>query len=251
MRILEQAHHRLVLRHRPIRSWIAGGILAALGFGTTAFLTQLPIATTLQCDRIQFDFVLCHLTSSTWIGLKRQHTIADVRSVEIAERRVKGGVQPYLVLATLTESVEIPNSQNQVSSVDDIQAFLSSPQDSALTLHYNQPLVLLLVLLPFIHLGIAVYLLMMPLVTCTFYQTIHKVVIERQRFGNIRTSEHPLHAVYQVEVEEVRLKNGKGYRIVLWLEETGRLRLTRDCSNQFKQTHAIAQSIREFLHLTE
>ena len=250
MRILEQSHNRLVLRHRPIGSWVTGGSLAALGFGTIVFSAQLPIATILHRDHIQPDFVLCHLTSSTWIGLQRQRTITDVRSVEIAERRVKGGTQPYLFLATPTESVEISNSQNQVVSVDDTQAFLSYPQIPTLTLHYQQSTpVSILVLLPFIHLGIAVYLLMMPLVTCTFYRSIHIVVIERHRCGRTYTLEYSLHSIYQVQVEEVRQKNGKEYQIVLWLKETGRLRLTRDCSNRLKQMLLIAQSIREFLHL--
>ncbi len=250
MRILEQTHNRLVLRHRPIGSWIAGGVLSVLGLGTIAFSAQLPIATMLHCDRIQPDFVLCHLDRSTWIGIKTQQTITDVKSVEIAERRVKGGTQPYLFLATPTESVEISNSQNQVSSLADIQAFLDNSRSLRLTLHYHQSTpVLILILIPFIHLGIAFYLLMMPIVTCTFYQSIHRVVIERRRFGKTSTLEYPLYAIYQVEVEEVRLKNGKGYRIALWLKETGRLRLTKDCSNQLKQTNAIAQLIREFLHL--
>lgn len=252
MRILEHVHSRLVLRHYPIRSWITGGVLFIFGLGLIVFSTQQPLSTTLRCDRTQPDFVMCHLYRSTWIGMKTQQTIVDVKSVEIAERRVKGGTQPYLVLVAQTEEVEISNSQNQVSNVAEIQAFLGNAQSSTLTLHYHQfatAFVFLIIAIGYF--GIALYLLLMPVVTCTFYQSLHKVVIERQVWGRTRTSKYPLHTIRQVEVQELRQKNGKTYRIALWITGKGCVPLTADSCNRFKPTVAIAESIREFLHLAQ
>lgn len=250
MRILEHVPNRLVIRHYPIGSWVTGGVVSTLGLGLIIFSAQQPIATTLHCGRIQPDFVTCHLHRSTWIGMKTQQTIADVKSVEIAERRVKSGTQPYLILFTQAEGVEISNSQNEVSNLAEIQAFLGNAQSTTLTLHYHQSAVIFVFLIiAIVYSGMAFYFLMMPIVTCTIYRSLHKVVIEQQVWSRTRTSEYPLNAIYQVEVEEIRQKNGKSYRIVLWLKEKGRLPLTKDSSNRCQRATEIADSIRDFLQL--
>jgi hypothetical protein len=252
MRILQQTHNRLVLRHYPVRSWVTSGGLALLGLVLIAFSAGQPIATTLSCKRLQSDFVLCQLQRSTWIGIRTQQPILDVKSVRLAERRVKGGTQFYLVLTTEAEEVEISNSEHQVSSIAEIQAFLSNAQAPTLTLHYHQStLVIVLLMVAVGYLGAALYLLTTPAVTCTFYQLLHKVVIEQQRWGRTNVLEHPLNAIYHVEVEEVRRKNGKEYRMVLWLRGTGQLPLTKDYSTTFKPIATIAQSVRQFLQLPQ
>lgn len=138
MKILEQTPTRLTIQHKPIGAWILGmligGIGGSLGIGG---LVGQPIVTQLRCDRHPTNFVICQQERSTLLGIRSQHTLMDVQSAQVLERRNKGSYFYYIAIANRIEQVEVTNSRSNTATISQIQAFLNNTE-STLRIRYSR-----------------------------------------------------------------------------------------------------------------
>jgi hypothetical protein len=249
MEIVEQTQNRLKIRHRPIGFWIMGGLIGASALvWIVQSLAWMPVKTRLLCSRDGASLVTCQLQQQSWIGVPRQQILYNVQSAEIRTRRRSRNTVSMIVLASPTRKLEVSNSQQQRSSVTEIQAFLSNPTTPNLELRYAEPTVSALMLMfPPLFLGLGIYLLRTPLVVCTFYRTLHKLVLEQQRLWQKQESEYALANILMVEIEEVKTKNGVSYRIQLKLRNGETLPLTADLIANLSEVNEIVTQIEQFL----
>ncbi len=249
MELLEQTPNRLKIRHRPVVSWIAGGLISAASLIWIGYsVAWMPAKTRLLCNRDSVGLVTCQLQQQTWFGLPRQQTLYNVRSAEIRTRHRSRSTVSMILLTSATQNLEVSNSRQRRGTVSEIQAFLNSPSAPSLELRYAEPAAsALLLIFPPMFLGAGIYLLRTPFVIWAFYKTLHQLVVEQQQLWQKQESNYALGDILRVEIEEVKTKNGKSYRIRLQLRNGQKLPLTADLISNHQEVSMLAATIEQFL----
>jgi hypothetical protein len=247
MKVTERTHTRLTLHHKPIQVWFVSSLFAAICLvGTCLWLTE-PALTRLECQRIQANYVTCQIHRSTVLNFENHQAINNVISVQESSRRSGKTWIYFLSLTTPSAQVAISNTERQTESLAQIAAFLNNPRSTSFKITYHRAIPIEQFIFASFFFLATLYFLATPIVTCTFYRSLQKLIIEKRSVLGKREQEYSLHDVQFVMIEEKKTRNGKLYFVVLWMKNNQRLRLPQEGSSDRHQQATIETNIKLFL----
>ncbi|MGG6264745.1 cytochrome b-245 chaperone 1/Eros family protein [Leptolyngbya sp. AN03gr2] len=251
MRVVEHTHTRLKLRHRPIEFWLFGVALSIVSLSAFFVWLTEPASTQLFCQRSQVNFVSCQLRRSTILGFKSYQTVNNVVSIGESSRKVgKNRWIPFLTLATPNQQITISNSEGRTQTATQIEAFLNNPRSTSLSVNYVRSLYSSDTLnLMFFTPLMAIFFLMMPRQSYTFYRSLSKLVISQKNALGRTEREYALEEIESVSVEEHRSRrSGVFYHIVILLKNGIKIQLPSNAMISHESTQRkIARQIQQFL----
>lgn len=256
MKVIEQTATRLMLQHRPLPLWTTGVLLAIGGMGFLVYLVGFqPVSLYFTCKRLAPTQASCDLKQVTWIGRTQTQKLYNPGGATVIRRSGGRGGTTYRV-AVSTEVAQVSLLSNadggyagQQAIADQINQFASNPGQATLSVYQSSRtstnLLSLMGLAGLI--GGTLMISLNSMVTCTFYKSLQKVVLERKNwFGVQSTIERPLNTLFTIEVEEKQFKNRKLYRAVLWLSSAERLPINQDYTSEHI-VRSVVNSIQLFL----
>lgn len=192
----------------------------------------------------------------TWIGMTQTQKLYNPRGASVVRRSGgRGGPTYRVVISTEATQVSLlPNADGgypgQQTIANQINQFVSNPEQTTVSIaQHNRMMTNYLSLM-----GIAGFIsgmLMLSLnsmVTCTFYKSLKKVVLERKNWFGVRsTIERPLNTILTIEIEEKRIKNRHLYRAVLMFYSAERVPINQDYTSEHA-VRATVSSIQLFLN---
>ncbi|HEY9616405.1 MAG TPA: hypothetical protein V6C64_06175 [Microcoleaceae cyanobacterium] len=258
MKVIEQTATRLTLQHRPVPLWTTGVLLAIGSVGLLIYLIGFQtVSLYFTCKRLASTQTSCELKQSTWIGRSQTQQLYNPGGATVIRRSGGRGGPTYRVMIS-TETAQVSFLSNadggyaaQQATADQINQFISTPKQTTLTVHQtSRNSTNLLSLLGIAGLiGGIVIVGINPMVTCTFYKSLKKVVLERKNWFGVRsTIERPLNTVLTIEIEEKQVKKRQLYRAVLFLSSAERLPLNQDYTSGYA-VRSTVKSIQLFLGL--
>lgn len=252
MKVVENSPQRLKLQHLPLNEWIWGGLIATLsGSWVVMGLLFQPASARLSCDRPTPTQTTCELTQQALLRPLGKQKLFDLQSAEVrTQRRSKRSYQqvwlisPYKQMPLLSEGGQ-PTSSTIATQINQ---YIQNPQQKTLVVRQSYAIsTFIFALLGTGMFACAIWLLLSPLVTCTFYERLDKVIIERRRWtGQKQIIEHSLRSVMTAEVEEKQGKRGRLYRPVLVLASMERLPISSSFINE-KTARDVVYQIQKFL----
>lgn len=248
MRVIEQTHRRLTLRHTPYLFWLLGGGIAAVGVLLGALLFG---GTTLRCDRATAQ---CQLTHSNVFGDRQRTFAADrLQEAEVERRRSSDGDVTYRVVIQ-TQDGEIPLTQSSSSGrgrrkqqADAINAFIQNPSQPLLELGETNHLAAIFCFVAFTAAGGAM-LIFTQASTFTFDKTLGKLHLTRSHiFGRKRQESYPLQRLIGAQVQH----SDETCRVALMLDSGKMLPLTNYYSSGVAAKQTTVKQICKFLNIRD
>ncbi|MGI0484544.1 hypothetical protein ACN4EK_03845 [Pantanalinema rosaneae CENA516] len=256
MKVIEQTTTRLTLQHRPVPLWITGVLLAIGSVGLLVYLIGFqPVSLSFTCKRLAPTQTSCELKHATWIGRTSSQKLYNPQGATLIRRSGgRGGPTYYVAISTEMAQVSLLANPDrgypgQQQTIQQINQFVSNPGQSTLAIHQtNRTSTNLLSLMGVTGLiGGILTVSLNPMVTCTFYKSLKKVVLERKNWFGVRSiTERPLDTILAIELETKQVKKQKLYRAVLFLSSAERLPINQDYTNAHTVRVAVDR-IEEFL----
>ncbi|MDX2216164.1 MAG: tetratricopeptide repeat protein [Oculatellaceae cyanobacterium bins.114] len=246
MKILEQTPDRLVLRHRPLGWWIAGGIFALVGL----LITLSGEQSTLRCDRIQPTQGTCQLSHKRLLSFSsRTLPLEVIEGATVNVTSIQKTDHYTVILQTQTETIgwgELSTDRPSTEAIAaQINAFLNNPNETTLLVQQDGRLNLLPGGSLVVVIGVSL-IIFATTSKCVFDKPKGSVWIHHQRLFHTQTVTCPLD-----EIERARLSKStsrsKGKtvhesRIVLVLKSDKLLPLTSSyMANHKSQQHLLEQ----------
>jgi hypothetical protein len=223
MKIVAKTATRLEMKHFPINNWCLGGLLIV---GSLSFFIYIiffmAVAASLKCQRISKLGINCELSHYYLIGKTQKQKIFDIQEAKVKTIVGNKGRRSYQVLISTpfgdyTFLSATSNYDENERITTQINEFLYSQQSylSVRQHHWQHYFLYLVIISGF---GIAgIFLCASPVVNCTFYKSLNKVVIECKGLGGVTIEEYPLENIFKIDIQEINTRSGKSYRPVLIL----------------------------------
>jgi hypothetical protein len=255
MKVIEDTPLRLRLKHVPIGAWCQGGAMIVGSLGLLVYLIgSKPIFARLTCDRPTPTQTNCDLKQYSFLRQTAHVRIFDPQGTEIINRSSgRSRTQQIRIISPTTDVIFLPESNGFLSSNQAIAAqiddYINNPQTRSLWVSQQDRLAFIFFLCGLVGVGNGIFFTLTPIVTCSFYKRMDKVIIERQRWHGRNTTvvEERLSNILTAEVEEKRVKNGKAYRVMLVLTSAERRPIHQDSISE-KDAQKTMHLIQTFLH---
>lgn len=223
MKIVAKTASRLEMKHFPINNWCLGSLLIV---GSLSFLIYLiffmAVAASLKCQRISKLGLNCELSHFYLIGKPQKQNIFDIQEAKIHTIVGNKRSRSYKVMiSTPFGNYDfLPSSSNYAENEQiaaQINEFIYSQKSSlSIKQHRLQNYFFFLIIISgFVIFGY--FLCASPVVNCTFYKSLNKVVIEHKGLGGVMIEEYPLEDILKIDRQERETRSGKSYRLVLVL----------------------------------
>jgi hypothetical protein len=193
------------------------------------------------------------MSEFTVLGMVTHHSFENVQVASVATgTRSRGGPYYYVTLTNNGIETEIPNSEGQQNTADQINTFIHSNR-SSLFISYNQRLQFgVQVWVTIFFLGYGIYLVQYPIVTCTFYKRLNQMVIVQKRLGVSSVLTYSFDQITRMDLQVQRTRYGREYRIVFDLSTfqpstRKQLPLTQDYDRNHNDQASLLHLIKTFL----
>ncbi|MEH2273181.1 MAG: hypothetical protein V7K68_32950 [Nostoc sp.] len=253
MKIVEETHTRLQLKHQPLRNWFSGGCLfiACLSFLIYCLVFD-SASVQITCDRLTPNQMNCELRRFNLLGSMEKLKMFDLQEAYILTKTgSKGGKTYQVIIVTpfadfaLLSHVSYQDNQEATFKINN---FINSGQTSLLVQQNERDYLFLLSLFILIMMAIAAYFATSPVTTCTFYKSIDKVFIERKSWRGNQIIEHPLENILYFDIQEKQYKYSKLYRAVIVLKSLKQIPINPQYTDEKNIRYAVSR-IHSFLKL--
>ncbi|MBD2343264.1 hypothetical protein [Anabaena subtropica] len=252
MKVLAQTRNRLTMKHFPISNWWTGGFLITCGLCFLIYLVFFTaVSASLSCQRISKSGSNCELKYYYLIGKTQKQKIFDLQEARIKTIVGSKGSRSYQVVIStpfgeynLLSATGSYQKNEQIST--QINNFIYSQQTylSVRQHLWQESSIYLIIISTFIISGI--FLVSYPIVICTFYKSLNKVVIEYQGLRGSKVKEYPLGNILRIDSQEKNTRYGRVYRPALVLRSQETIPIHQDYTNE-KSNSNIIYSINTFL----
>ncbi|BCL37954.1 hypothetical protein [Nostoc sp. MS1] len=221
MKIVATTASRLEMKHFPINNWCSGSLLI---IGSLSFLIYLiffmAFAASLKCQRIAKLGINCELSHYYLVEKPQNQKIFDVQEAKIKTIVSSKGSRSYQVIIStpfgnydlLSASSNYDENERIATQINDFlystESYLSVRQN-----RWHNYFFYIIIISGFAITG--VFLCASPVVNCTFYKSLNKVVIEYKGLGGVTIEEYPLENILRIDSQERETRSGKSYRLVL------------------------------------
>ncbi|MFQ4142619.1 hypothetical protein [Chlorogloeopsis sp. ULAP02] len=240
------------MKHLPIGHWWQGGLLLTFGLiGIFYGIFYTPISASLKCDRPAPSQINCELRRFYVLrGMEKLRIYDPQQANVITTSGSKGYKKHKVVIVTAIKEFEfLPSSsshKNNQQVASQINNFIYSQQQSLfLSQHYWYDYSFLVFTI-IVFLGFGIFFVTTPIVECTFYKSLNKVIIERKGLRTRQVLEYPLINISRVDIQEKKVRYVKFYRPVLVLISLEQIPIHKDYTNEINTQNSI-HSIRSFL----
>jgi hypothetical protein len=252
MKVVEETHTRLVIKHQPITNWLSGSLLLIFGLSFWIYLIGFDFTSLrLTCNRSKPPEINCELKRFTFLGSMNKLKIFDPQEAYIQEKIGSKGSRSYqiIIVSNLREFPLLPHVSYQDNEAFIIQfnSFIKSDKNF-LILQQNQRnylFIISLFILGFI--GTGAFLVTSSATTCTFYKSINQVCIERTSLRGNQIIEYPLEQIASLEIQDKQAKYSKVYRAVIWIKNAKEIPINPQYTDK-KSVENVVMRIRHFLN---
>ncbi len=253
MKIVEETHTRLQLKHRPIRHWLTGWpiLIASLSFFIYCIFFESASAS-LTCKRPSSTQINCEFRRYNLLGSMEKRKILDPREAYIkTHTRSKGGRSYQIIIFTpfgdysLLSHLSYQENQEVANKINN---FIGSG-DTYFSVQQNQRnYVFFLGLFMLITMAIGAFIATTPVTNCTFYKSLNKVFIERKGLRGHEVIEYPLESILRFDIQDKQFKYSKLYRAVIVLQFYKEIPINPEYTDKYSVQYAVSR-IRYFLNI--
>jgi hypothetical protein len=252
MKIFEETNTRLIIKHKPITSWMMGGLFFTVGIILFVHSICLEFATALLvCSRSSQNQVNCELIRRTSIGIETKVKLFDPQNAYVKIKTAKKGGKSYktIIVTPHGEFSPLNNASHQQNSnfVAEVNNFITSGKNDLSVQQNQRDHITFLSFLSLAIILIGACSATEPKTNCSFYKSMGKVIIERRGLRGAETIEHPLEQILNIEIEEKRGRRGRMYRPVIVLINSQKIPITSEFTNQERYISEIVGRINLFL----
>ncbi|WP_225225348.1 DUF4564 domain-containing protein [Komarekiella delphini-convector] len=231
MKIVEETHTRLRLKHRPVRYWSIGWCIFTICLSSLIYCTVFDFASaSVTCVRVASpsenrsspNQINCELRRFNLLGGMEKLKIFDPQEAYILTRRgSKGGKTYQVIIVTplrdfaLLSHVSYQENQEVVFKINN---FINSNQTSLSVQQNQRNYIFFFSLSLLIVMAIAAFFATSPVTNCTFYKTLNQLFIERKSLRGNQIIEQPLESILRLDIQEKQFKYSKLYRVVIVLK---------------------------------
>ncbi|MDM9382321.1 hypothetical protein QUB80_16575 [Chlorogloeopsis sp. ULAP01] len=240
------------MKHLPIGHWWQGGLILTLGLvGIVIGTFYTPISASLKCDRLSPSQINCELRRFYVLRGVEKLRIYDPQQANVittaGSRR--GRTYKIVIVNEIKEFEFLPSSssyKNNQEVASQINNFIYSQQQSLFLSQHQWHDYSFFVVIIIFFLGFGIFLVTTPIVDCTFYKSLNKVIIERKGLRTRQLIEYPLINISRIDIQEKKVRYGKIYRPILVLISLEQIPIHEDYTNE-KNTQNSINSICNFL----
>lgn len=242
LKIVLHTNHELVLKYRPLTMWLCGGVIIAMNLFMMSIIgISQPHTATLTCQRSAVSKVNCKLQRLYLFGKHETLNIDNLQKAYVSniarqDKQVILDNVPILPRTGYDEKHQYITSQ--------INTFIASQQADISVKQYNLHLLLIIYTFVTAFIGIGLFLLTSPVITCTFSKKLNTVLITYSSLVKNQKFEYRLVNVLGVKLEKTN--SGKElYRPALVLKWESKPIFNH--YESLKEIHNIIDNINSFL----
>ncbi|MGM3306131.1 hypothetical protein ACSQ6I_09140 [Anabaena sp. WFMT] len=253
MKVVEETHTRLVVKHQPIVNWLWGSILFIGGLSFWIYFIFFDFASLrFTCTRSAPPEINCELKRFTLLGSMQKVKIFDPQQAYIKTILGSKGSKSYqtIVVSRFGEFSLLPNIsyEDNEEFIIKVNSFINSGESFFIVTQNRRIYLFYISLLAFVLSGVGAFLATSPLSICTFYKSINKVFVERKGLrGNI-TIEYPLEEIVRLYIQDQQAKYYRIYQAVIFLKDGKKIPINPQYTDQQSVQHVVMR-IRQFLNI--
>lgn len=247
MKIVRQTPNLLMLRCRPVLSWILGLVFASVGL----VIMLSGNAITITCNRTEPTVGSCKLLESNLTtSQEKVIPLSILRGAKVKEDDSGESSTYQIIILTSHGDIPLspyPNSDKAEAIASHINQFLITPKETSLTQHEDERLHSFLFGGSFFIVSLVI--LTVPFVTCVFDKSLNTLIIKRRDILGTKVIEHGFREIKDVLVEESTDSEGSTYRVIIVLVSGDRLPLTSHYSSGGESKQETVSCIKSFLNI--
>lgn len=252
MKVVEETHTRLVVKHQPIMNWLSGSLLFIGGLSFLIYFIVFDFASlSLTCTRTSPPEINCELKRFTLLGSMEKVKIFDPQQAYIKTIIGSKGSRTYQAIL-VSELGEFPllhniSYQDNEGFIFKINSFINSGENFFIVTQNRRNYIFIISLFALFGTGIGAFLATSPLSICTFYKSINKVFIERKGLRGNKNIEYPLEEIVHFHIQDKQAKYSKIYRVVISLRNGKEIPINPQYTNE-RSVKNVVMRIRQFLN---
>ncbi|MDP5016685.1 MAG: hypothetical protein NWQ43_05185 [Dolichospermum sp.] len=253
MKVVEETHTRLVIKHQPISDWLSGGLLFIFGLSFWIYFIAFDFTSLrLTCTHSAPPEINCELKKFTFFGRMTKLKIFDPQQAYIQTKTGSKGSKSYQVIIVskfgeFSLLSQVSYQENEVF-VSQLNSFINS-SESFIILQQNQRNYLFFISLFMLTIIVTgAYSATSSATTCTFYKSINKVFIERKGFRSKKIIEYPLEEIGSFHIQDKQNKYSKVYQAVILFKNDQEIPINPQYTDKKSVDYVVAR-IRQFLNL--
>jgi hypothetical protein len=254
MRVIEQTHRKLTLKHTPWGRWITGGVILLCG-GLLGGL--VGGSTRLECDR---PSNLCTITRQNLLG-ERQHIFAldNLLGAEVDHNRSRnGGSSTFRVVLQTQEgdlpltTLSTPGRGIRQGIVEQIEGFLANPEQLSLAVQEDNRQLKYMIFWASGVIGLSL-LLTPKIMNLEINKTLGQLILSHWGILERKQQNYPLRRLVGARVERKKSRSGRSttYRVALVQDSGETIPLTHSYSSGRSGKQETVDQICKFLELPD
>ncbi|MBD2567563.1 hypothetical protein H6G59_06520 [Anabaena lutea FACHB-196] len=253
MKVVEETHTRLVVKHQPIMNWLWGSLLFIGGLSFWIYFIFFDFASLrFTCTRSAPPEINCELKRFTLVGSMEKVKIFDPQQAYIKTILGSKGSRSYqtIIVSRFGEFSLLPNISYQENEkfIIKVNSFINSGESFFVATQNRRIYLFYISLLAFVLSGVGAFLATSPLSICTFYKSINKVLIERKGLRGNKIIEYPLEEIVRFYIQDKRVKYSRLYRAVIFIKDGKEIPIHLEYTDE-KSVKYVVMKIRQFLNV--
>jgi hypothetical protein len=253
MKVVEETHTKLVVKHQPVINWLWGSILFIGGLSFWIYFICFDFASVrLSCTRSAPPAINCELKRFTLLGRMEKLKIFDPQQAYVKTIIGSKGSQRYqtIVVSELGEVSLLPDISYQENEdfTLKVNSFINSGESFFIVTQNRRGYLFYISLLAFFLSVFGAFLATSPLSICTFYKSINKVFIERKGLRGNKIIEYPLEEINRFYIQDRKIRYSRLYRGVISLKNGTEIPLHLEFTDEQSVKYAVMR-IRQFLNV--
>lgn len=253
MKVVEETHTKLVIKHQPIMNWLWGSLLFIGSLSFWIYFIFFDFASLLlTCTRSSPPEINCELKQFTLLGRMEKVKIFDPQQAYIKTRIGSKESRSYqtIVVSKFGEFSLLSDLSYQENEefILKVNSFINSGESFLMVTQNRRISLLYMSLLAFVLSGVGAFLATSPLSICTFYKSINKVFIERKGLRSNKTIEYPLAEIVRLYIQDKRVKYSRLYRAVIFIKDGKEIPIHLEYTDE-KSVKYVVMRIRQFLNV--
>ncbi|MEA5550668.1 hypothetical protein VB713_06705 [Anabaena cylindrica UHCC 0172] len=253
MKIIEETHTRLVVKHQPIINWLWGSVLFIGGLSFWIYFIFFDFASLhLTCTRSSPPEINCELKRFTLLGRMQKLKLFDPQQAYVQTIIGSKGSKSYktIVVSRFGDFSLLPNISYQENEqfIIKVNSFINSGESFLIVTQNRRIYLFYISLLAFVFSGFGAFLATSPFSICTFYKSINKVFIERKGLRGNKIIEYPLEEIVRFYIQDKKVKYSRVYRAVIYLKDGKEIPIHLEYTDEQSVKYAVMR-IRQFLNI--